>query len=68
VKLSAFALASLALDCRAFAGCLLSGLDETFEGLARLLDALGGQVTDFGGDFVGNFGHGLLPWLKFEAR
>jgi hypothetical protein len=74
VKLSAFALTSLALDCRGVCGafrlrgCLVSGLDETFEGLAGLFDALRGQVTDFGGDFVGDLGHGLHPSLKFEAR
>ena len=37
--------------CGAFRlrGCLVSGLDETFEGLAGVLDALRGQVPDFGG-------------------
>jgi hypothetical protein len=40
-------------------GCLLSGLDETFESLASLLDALRGKITDFGGDFVGDLDHGL---------
>jgi hypothetical protein len=56
--------------CGAFrlGDCLVSGLDETFEGLAGLLDVLRGQVTDFGGDFIGDLGHGLHPSLKFEAH
>ena len=42
--------------CGAFRlrGCLVSGLNKTSEGLAGLLDALRGQVTDFGGDFRGS--------------
>src|SRR6202022_2976432 len=56
--------------CGAFRlrGCLVSGLNKTSEGLAGLLDALRGQVTDFGGDFVGDLAHGLDLSLKFEAR
>src|ERR1700736_2279632 len=56
--------------CGAFRlrSCLLSGLDETFEGLARLLAALGGHVTDFGGDVVGDFWSWSASLLKFEAR
>src|SRR3984893_3750715 len=49
-------------------GRLVSGLNKTSEGLAGLLDALRGQVTDFGGDFVGDLAHGLDPSLKFEVR
>src|SRR5580693_10516293 len=56
--------------CGAFRlrGCLVSGLNKTSEGLAGLLDALRGQVTDFGGDFVGDLAHSLDLSLKFEAR
>jgi hypothetical protein len=47
--------------CGAFrlCGCLLSGRYETFEGFAGLIDGFRGQITDFGGDFIWDLGHGL---------
>ncbi len=67
-KLIALALRSLALEPNDFGGRfrlgggLLGGGEEAVESLAGLIDGLLGKITDFGGNFEVEIGHGISPF------